>query len=112
MEYYIGLYYIRDTSPLCNYINAVDLDDTSERCNNTHLGDNQWHHIVVVNSAGAVTFYLNGTPDGTATGGMAFDVGSIGSGFGGYFAGKIDDVRVYNRALSATEVADLYNMGK
>jgi hypothetical protein len=29
-----------------------------------------------------------------------------------YFAGKIDDVRVYNRALSATEVKQLYNAGR
>ena len=28
------------------------------------------------------------------------------------FNGFLDDIRIYNRALSATEVADLYNMGK
>ena len=28
------------------------------------------------------------------------------------FVGGIDDVRIYSRALSASEVADLYNMGK
>src|SRR5881296_1766116 len=28
-----------------------------------------------------------------------------------YFNGKIDDVRIYNRALSATEVKQLYNLG-
>jgi len=29
-----------------------------------------------------------------------------------YFNGLIDDVRVYNRALSASEVKQLYNMGR
>lgn len=29
-----------------------------------------------------------------------------------YFTGQIDDVRVYNRALSAAEVLTLYNQGK
>jgi hypothetical protein len=29
-----------------------------------------------------------------------------------YFNGIIDDVRVYNRALSADEVKRLYNMGR
>jgi hypothetical protein len=28
------------------------------------------------------------------------------------FSGKIDDVRIYNRALSATEIQQLYLMGK
>ena len=35
------------------------------------------------------------------------------SGIGStYFDGKIDDARVYNRALSANEIAQLYNMGQ
>ena len=33
-------------------------------------------------------------------------------GFGEYWNGPIDDVRVYNRALSAAEVKQLYLMGK
>ncbi|MDD3006931.1 MAG: LamG domain-containing protein [Candidatus Pacebacteria bacterium] len=35
-------------------------------------------------------------------------IGSIG-GTGEFFSGVLDDVRIYNRALSETEVADLYN---
>jgi hypothetical protein len=30
----------------------------------------------------------------------------------GYFPGSIDDVRIYNRALTASEVQQLYLMGK
>ncbi len=30
---------------------------------------------------------------------------------GEYFSGLIDDVRIYNRSLSAAEVADLYSQG-
>jgi len=40
---------------------------------------------------------------------------NIGKGSNGYtysFTGLIDDVRVYNRALSAAQVAALYNGGK
>jgi hypothetical protein len=44
-------------------------------------------------------------------------IGSIGpywisQGYPSYFSGSIDDVRVYNRALSASEVKQLYNMGR
>ena len=31
---------------------------------------------------------------------------------GGWAPATFDDVRVYNRALSATEVRELYNLGK
>jgi hypothetical protein len=30
----------------------------------------------------------------------------------GYFPGSLDDVRIYNRALSATEIKQLYNAGR
>jgi hypothetical protein len=29
-----------------------------------------------------------------------------------YFSGTLDDVRLYNRALSATEIKQLYNAGR
>jgi hypothetical protein len=38
-----------------------------------------------------------------------FRIGSTGQPYTGYFPGSIDEVRVYNRALSATEIADIYN---
>ena len=31
---------------------------------------------------------------------------------GGYYSGLIDDVRIYDRALSAAEVQALYNLGQ
>lgn len=45
------------------------------------------------------------------------DVVFVGSGAwgcceGGMFGGSLDDVRIYNRALSAGEVQQLYLMGK
>lgn len=42
-----------------------------------------------------------------------FNIGQIGSHFAGfYFNGLIDDVRIYNRVLSADEIKRLYNMGR
>ena len=32
--------------------------------------------------------------------------------FGQFWDGVIDDIRIYNRALSPTEVKQLYNMGR
>ena len=32
--------------------------------------------------------------------------------WGGYFKGKIDDVRFYNRVLSDSEITSIYNLKK
>jgi hypothetical protein len=70
-----------------------------------------WHHVAAVGSGGTTTFYV----DGAAVGSIAFqstsDVFSLGNyqGGGQRFADQIDDVRIYNRVLSAAEVAELAN---
>ena len=81
----------------------------------------QWYHIAaVMDSSNAVTFYVDGVAAGTAVTHTApgvadtNDVLQIGasttsgsSTLAEPFNGLIDDLRVYNRALSASEVADL-----
>ena len=73
----------------------------------------------VAENNGLMKLYVNGLQEGTAslgtlwTGGDRWDVGTVtGSGSIGYFDGTIDDVRLYNRALSAAEVQQLYNAGR
>jgi len=40
-------------------------------------------------------------------------IGKVWKGSPGYYwQGSLDDVRVYNRALSASEVAQLYALGR
>ena len=82
---------------------------------------NQWWHYTLVNNAGAVTLYENGTSVATATraNGKSFAATStqfnIGrrsySGFLEYFTGYVDEVAKWTRALSATEVSSLFNSG-
>lgn len=82
---------------------------------------NQWWHYTLVNNAGAVTLYENGTSVATATraGGKSFAATStqfnIGrrsfSGFLEYFTGYVDEVAKWTRALSQAEVTALYNAG-
>ncbi len=69
-----------------------------------------------VNNGTNTTGYVNGTPD-SDVGAAALDAGNadvaiIGSftGFQDYFDGVISDVRTYNRALTANEVAELNRM--
>lgn len=71
----------------------------------------QWHQVVMLREAGVLKFYVDGlqTP-GTSTAEPTTPTSfRIGSGAGnGYFQGAVDEVRVYNRALSAQEVQQLF----
>ncbi|MFA6432512.1 MAG: LamG domain-containing protein [Candidatus Paceibacterota bacterium] len=77
---------------------------------------NKWYHVVGVADTNGEKLYMNGSlidSNGTSFSGVAQAALRIGLwDFGTYFGGKIDDVRVYNRALSASEVQQLYNMGR
>jgi len=84
----------------------------------TRINDGNWHHLAAVITLGTdVAFYVDGTLSSTkAVASRA--VGVVGSNFqmglnpwnpyGIYFTGLMDEVRVYNRALSASEIVALF----
>ena len=81
---------------------------------------NKWTHVTVtVDPSGNLTIYANGVSVYTNTGvSLSANTASLfigvggGNGSGQFFKGKLDEVRVYNRALSAVEAQELYLMGK
>ncbi len=83
--------------------------------------DGQWHHFagVVNRSNGTIQIYTDGNLDlskdigisGSFANDYPFQIGAYKSP-SGYFLGQIDDVRIYNRALSAAEISALYNSTK
>ena len=85
---------------------------------NQQLVAGQWYHYVGVYDGSNVMAYLNGVlvqsnpyvGGSIAASGIDVSIGRNAS-TGDYFDGAIDDVRIYNRALSATEVAKLYQSG-
>jgi Concanavalin A-like lectin/glucanases superfamily/Bacterial TSP3 repeat len=82
---------------------------------------NVWTHIGVVYDAGIVRTYANGalvhTYNGAGTIGDTWPtqnelwVGGRSAFATDRFGGSIDEVRIYQRALSAPEIADLYHAG-
>jgi hypothetical protein len=73
---------------------------------------NTWHHVVCWVSVNAAGLVVDGKPVGGATRngdpGIAPDPVTFGhAGYHGFFAGQIDDVRLYHRALSMAEIAYL-----
>ena len=82
---------------------------------------NIWYHFVMAVSGGDIFLYQNGIlvdskTDCSTFGSLAnsydFVIGQMNCGGPNPFSGSMDDIRVYNRALSAGEVTNMYNVGK
>jgi hypothetical protein len=78
----------------------------------------QWFHMVgvltTINNTTKINVYINGTFLQTAT--IAWPLTTSEASFGighsysyNYWSGLIDDVRIYNRALSAQEIQAIYS---
>lgn len=88
---------------------------------NNCFGFNAWTHISVTFKNGEIKIYINGTLDKSYTAlskyipvnNLPLRIGATQplTGFEYQsFTGKIDDIRIYNRALSASEILQLYNL--
>jgi len=111
-----------NTSEQLNYV----LDDggtDATYTGSTNISDGDWHHIVIsADRSGNGIIYLDTAVDSTddiSARSASLDSTSsifIGadapSGDSLFFDGKIDDVRLYSKALSSDEVTKNYNAGK
>lgn len=91
-------------------------NDWNESYSTTTCNDNSWHMGTISYNGTEVHAFLDGQQyyHGSDTGEINYDanglfVGKHWSGAYGYFKGAIDDIRLYNRALSQSEVQALYN---
>ena len=112
----------------------IDRDAALDIKIGTTLGAGPWHHLVATYDGDSTeVFYVDGTPVKTWTnlrGAMktinpTYDL-AIGSdltnaaysptltapnyiGYGGYWTGDLDDIMIYNVALTSTQVTEIYN---
>ena len=93
--------------------------DNSSRylCSPSGINNNSWHHIAGAYNGTTAVVYIDGVAvaSGARTNGLnqtsqALQFGQ--SNLSGDFLGTIDEVRIYNRALSAKEIQQLYNAGR
>jgi len=84
------------------------------------VNNGNWHQVIGIRNGNVFSLYLDGAFQASVTKALgSVDTTSvspiIGNGASSinnrWFNGTISDVRVYNRALSAQEVTDLYNNG-
>jgi hypothetical protein len=97
------------------YVNGVNVATGA-----TTLSAGKWYHLVGVCDGTTVKIYLNSVQDGSANIGTGGNIGLSSTplyiGYGNFansnFDGYIDDVRIYNRALSLGEIKTLYKLGQ
>jgi len=102
-----GLYANSDAYGASSYFNnGSDRDATTP----SQLALNQWTHLVGTYDGQVQRLYLNGVEvaESTQSGLIQQSTGVLRIGgnsvWGEYFKGYIDEVRIYNRALTATEI--------
>ena len=74
-----------------------------------------WYHLALTRSGDTYTVYVNGVAAGSDTCDRAIPNADvplmIGQAEGFYFNGQLDEVTIYNRALSDSEIAAIYSAG-
>lgn len=95
----------------------------------TRISDGKWHHVTAVLRSGGspavsdITLYVDGSVEKMHYTNESLKINTLEqepvhigaydaigvNGITGYFEGKIDDVRIYSRSLTANEIRELYN---
>jgi hypothetical protein len=83
------------------------------------INDGSWHHVAATrdSASGQMNLYLDGAlqatttgPTGTKAAPTNLRIGSVQTGVsGGFLAGTIDDVQIFDRVFSAADVPSLMN---
>jgi hypothetical protein len=85
------------------------------------ITNNVWNNLIISRSLNVYSLYLNGILVGTVTdtnpnlpNEIGWLIGSNPNGFGVpiFYQGKIDDIGFWNRALTQSEVTQLYNQNQ
>ena len=95
------------------YIDIANYTNAQEDSSTSIINDNNWHFLCSVKNNDTIALYVDGILQQAVIDNTAFsssDDYDIGQGANGCFIGYIDDVRIYNRALSAKEIMSLYNL--
>lgn len=106
----------------CEYRNAAQTEYPNVRSSSAYNSGSWYHVACVASKTGDTKFalYVNGGLAGSQntwftsgdidTGSRPITIGGARTA-GTYWNGKIDDVRIYNRALTAGEVSNLFSAG-
>lgn len=110
------------TSIKCRINNGSGLVDTISPTTATYMNTTSWYQVVFTFTSGSQVCYINTAVAGTgttaatvatSTDGVSLGVyGGYTGGRGYYYNGSLAITRVYNRVLSAAEVAQNFNSNR
>ncbi|MEM3074778.1 MAG: LamG domain-containing protein [Candidatus Pacearchaeota archaeon] len=118
------LYFLPNSNKPGFYLGSLSVDSKDKGITaRSEVNLNEWNHIVGVYNSGLqednFKIYVNGQLSNSTTvpSGKTFSLGVYNLGIGAYnvsgldyeFNGTIDDVRIYDRALTPAEITELYN---
>ena len=105
-----SLYAASDTNVPTAYAAPAATSQSLEARGSAAVALNAWTHLAATYDGTTLRLYVNGNLVGsravanpllTSTGVLRFGGNSV---WGEFFAGRIDEVRLYNRALAAAEI--------
>jgi hypothetical protein len=115
--------YVNENQAVQGSIDLVTDDDTNKReaISSVSVSDGQWHHIVGLRNGDTINVYIDGILDGTADLPADYDLSGTSqhNAYIGvvtdnslavpekYLIGSVDDVRIYDYALSQSEILDV-----
>lgn len=75
-----------------------------------------WNHVMIIRNGSALTGYVNNSVSATktlTTQSLSASGSAMlwGDNFNNFLAGQLDEISIFDRALSSTERADIYNSG-
>mgnify|MGYP003625854621 FL=1 len=98
-------------STTLRYVNGGDINDLTI----SNIADGNWHHISTVHSGTSLNIYLDGAKTSFTTTALSTNIGdsfTIGAYFtrtSNFWDGLIDEVGLFNTALTAQEIQNIYN---
>jgi len=106
-----------------NRISFYHRKDNKYTHGSTDINDSSWHHVCFTRNGATGKIYIDGVNDTASTQDISADVDSagdkleigrrnLGTTDDRYLNGKIDDLCIYSKELSAAEVTRNYNAGK
>ncbi|MCE2789023.1 MAG: thrombospondin type 3 repeat-containing protein [Saprospiraceae bacterium] len=111
-----SIYYNFERGSNCSFVYYAD-------CSATFNNFGNWDHVLYVSKANKLSFYINGQLIWTLNNvlslnhsgyplsiGTRYVANNINKGFG-WWDGKLDDISIWNRALTAEEIHGIYNGG-
>lgn len=108
-------FYLRGTKTNEEYTFTIDSSSSGDYARGGNIVINKWHHLAGTYDGTTMRLYLDGVQIDTASGKSGsinpndrdLYIGRIYGYAQDYFYGRIDEVRVYNRALNITEIRGL-----